>query len=63
MNTQRPSVFDAQARTGTLRTLDSLPHAHSVQFYGEDSFLLDELRRFVGTALLERQNGCQDFDC
>jgi len=25
--------------------------AHSVQFYGQDSFLLDELSRFVGTAL------------
>jgi len=25
--------------------------AHTVQFYGEDSFLLDELSRFVGTAL------------
>jgi len=25
--------------------------AHTVQFYGEDSFLLDELSRFIGTAL------------
>lgn len=25
--------------------------AHTVQFYGEDSFLMDELSRFVGTAL------------
>src|SRR5579863_925127 len=25
--------------------------AHVVQFYGEDGFLLDELSRFIGTAL------------
>src|ERR1700688_908038 len=25
--------------------------AHVVQFYGEDAFLLDELSRFIGTAL------------
>lgn len=25
--------------------------AHTVQFYGEDSFLIDELSRFIGTAL------------
>ena len=25
--------------------------AHVVQFYGEDEYLLDELSRFVGTAL------------
>lgn len=29
--------------------LDS--HAHSVQFYGDDPFLLDELSRFIGSAL------------
>jgi signal transduction histidine kinase len=29
--------------------LDS--HAHTVQFYGDDSFLLDELSRYVGSAL------------
>jgi PAS domain S-box-containing protein len=27
------------------------PHAHSVQFYGDDAFLLDELSGFVGSAL------------
>ncbi len=26
-------------------------HAHTVQFYGDDSFLLDGLSRFVGSAL------------
>jgi signal transduction histidine kinase len=31
---------------------DTLGHlAHTVQFYGEDTFLLDELGRFIGTAL------------
>src|SRR5207249_2799657 len=26
-------------------------HAHSVQFYGDDPFLLDEVSRFIGSAL------------
>lgn len=30
---------------------DAVRRAHTVQFYGEDSFLLDELSRFIGTAL------------
>ncbi len=28
-----------------------LYRAHTVQFYGEDTFLMDELSRFIGTAL------------
>src|SRR5687767_6848476 len=27
------------------------PHAHIVQFYGADDFLLDEVSRFIGSAL------------
>src|SRR5690242_4711915 len=27
------------------------PHSHVVQFYRDESFLLDELSRFIGTAL------------
>ena len=30
---------------------DHNPSGHVVQFYGEDEFLLDELSRFIGTAL------------
>lgn len=30
---------------------DPYAHAHSVQFYADDAFLLDELSRFVGAAL------------
>src|SRR2546423_2141179 len=26
-------------------------HAHSVQFYSDDTFLLDEMSRFIGSAL------------
>src|ERR1700690_218168 len=39
----------APAPSAQSRDLGHL--AHTVQFYGEDSFLLDELSRFVGTAL------------
>ena len=27
------------------------PRSHTVQFYREDAFLLDEISRFIGTAL------------
>jgi signal transduction histidine kinase len=46
--------------SSTLRRNDTLliaqsgnlgHQAHTVQFYGEDAFLLDELSRFIGTAL------------
>jgi signal transduction histidine kinase len=30
---------------------DSHSHAHSVQFYGDDAFLIDDLTRFLGSAL------------
>src|SRR5690349_22888654 len=30
---------------------DLVSHPHSVQFYEDDSFLLDELSRFIGAAL------------
>ncbi len=50
------SVTKAQAPDGSVppasATLgDSLHHAHSVQFYGEDSVLLDGLSRFIGDSL------------
>ena len=50
------SVTKAQAPDGNVppasATLgDSLHHAHSVQFYGEDSVLLDGLSRFIGDSL------------
>jgi signal transduction histidine kinase len=48
----------ANTATVDATSLAPLPHwgdhrhpAHAVQFYGDDRFLLDELSRFVGTAL------------
>ena len=38
--------YPLSAQSGDLNHL-----AHTVQFYGEDAFLLDELSRFIGTAL------------
>ena len=32
-------------------------HAHSVQFYGHDEFLIDELSRFIGSALRKGDAG------
>ena len=34
-----------------LPQMDTDHHAHVVQFYSEDRFLLDELSHFIGTAL------------
>jgi len=50
--------------TATTPNLDDVPlaavphwgepdrHGHTAQFYGDDTFLLDELSRFIGTALV-----------
>jgi signal transduction histidine kinase len=41
-----------QAPHGSLARSADIGHlAHTVQFYAEDAFLLDELSRFIGTAL------------
>ncbi len=43
-NSDHPAAFAADPK-------DEHPHSHSVRFYGEDSFLVDDLSRFVGSAL------------
>ena len=47
MTTVYPAV--ASVPSGELDDLDSC--AHSVQFYDDDAYLLDELGRFIGSAL------------
>src|SRR5436190_20251629 len=39
------------------RTNSRSPHGHSVQFYGSDQYLIDELGRFIGSALREGDAG------
>lgn len=49
------SIADSSSPATSLAPVafggDDNPHAHVVQFYGQDGFLLDELSRFIGTAL------------
>src|SRR5271170_2105522 len=44
--------YDGTPPTSVARWGDPGHHPHTVQFYGEDAFLLDELSRFVGTSLI-----------
>jgi signal transduction histidine kinase len=51
------SFTDTSYRTGTVGEplaafVDVDPHAHTAQFYSDDAFLIDELARFIGTALI-----------
>ena len=50
VNTEAPSSPIAPLLPSTERE-GAAPHAHSVQFYEEDRFLLEELSRFIGAAL------------
>jgi signal transduction histidine kinase len=43
--------LDAPSLAPVAQCADHSQPAHVVQFYGEDGFLLDELGRFIGTAL------------
>jgi signal transduction histidine kinase len=51
MNTANTPSLDTLSLPPLSHLRDHKHLAHAVQFYGEDSFLLDELSRFVGTAL------------
>jgi PAS domain S-box-containing protein len=48
-NPSAPTVYAPLAPATYLERVEA--HAHSVQFYGDDSFLLDGLSRFIGSAL------------
>ncbi|HKP54201.1 MAG TPA: ATP-binding protein [Chloroflexia bacterium] len=45
------TAYSEIAVAPTVTWGDSAAHAHTVQFYGDDAFLLDELSRFIGSAL------------
>ncbi len=51
MGTVNRSSLDAVSLAPLAHWSDHGHPAHVVQFYGEDEFLLDELSRFIGTAL------------
>jgi signal transduction histidine kinase len=51
MSTANTLPSNAASVAPSAHWADHGPSAHVVQFYGEDGFLLDELSRFVGTAL------------
>jgi signal transduction histidine kinase len=51
MGTVNSPSLDAASSASLTHWSDHGHSSHAVQFYGEDSFLLDELSRFVGTAL------------
>src|SRR5277367_5181557 len=51
MSTADTSSLDSTALAPVAPWGDHRHPAHVVQFYGEDGFLLDELSRFIGTAL------------
>src|ERR1041385_1749397 len=48
-NAQQPNIQVPLAPATYLDKVEA--HAHTVQFYGDDSFLLDGLSRFIGAAL------------
>src|ERR1700732_619866 len=51
MSTINTPNLDAKSFAPFANWADLNHPAHVVQFYGEDGFLLDELSRFIGTAL------------
>jgi signal transduction histidine kinase len=51
MATADTPSLDTRIRGPLAHSVDRTHPAHVVQFYGEDGFLLDELSRFIGTAL------------
>lgn len=51
MNLDNSTSYPVPALVPTAYGEDLDSHAHSVQFYGDEAFLLDELSRFVGSAL------------
>jgi len=51
MGTVNTQSLDAASFAPRAQWVDHNRPAHVVQFYGEDRFLLDELSRFIGTAL------------
>ena len=51
LGTANSSSLDAASLASFTPSSDQGHSAHVVQFYGEDDFLLDELSRFIGTAL------------
>jgi hypothetical protein len=46
------ALWNDASRTPIAQSGDLGHLAHTVQFYGEETFLLDELSRFIGTALV-----------
>ena len=51
MSTSRAQVSDDTIPLGSALSSDSAHDGHTVQFYGEDAVLLDELSRFIGDSL------------
>jgi len=51
MSTANTPSADAISAAPPAHWADHIQPAHVVQFYGDDGFLLDELSRFIGTAL------------
>ena len=51
MSTANAPSSDAVSIAPLAHWADHQNPAHVVQFYGDDGFLLDELSRFIGTAL------------
>jgi signal transduction histidine kinase len=51
LGTANSSSLDTSSLAPLAHSTDGAHSAHVVQFYGEDGFLLDELSRFIGTAL------------
>jgi signal transduction histidine kinase len=52
MSSAMISQCDGISPASVARWGDPGHHPHTVQFYGEDTFLLDELSRFIGTSLI-----------
>jgi PAS domain S-box-containing protein len=51
MSATKAQVPDGSVRSPSVFSGDSFHDAHSIQFYGDDSVLLDGLSRFIGDAL------------
>ena len=51
MSSTKISSLESASLAPLARLSDQTHRSHAVQFYSEDSFLLDELSRFIGTAL------------
>ncbi len=51
MSTTKATISDGKLPVASGFSGDSVHHTHSVQFYGEDSVLLDGVSRFLGDSL------------